>query len=287
MQHVGPLVNNVLSGVIPILKESCFETHGMLTPEEFVQAGDELVARCGTWSWSRGSDDYIISYLPSNKQFLVCRSVPEQFSSNVNEINQSDGWTDCNFKSSKKMDIDDIADIDNNQEDEINNQDDKINNNQDDEINNNQDGEINNNHDDCWICTDENVDDCEDIDEMCIVNNDISNINRYDISITYNNYYRTPQVWIIGYNPDSSIIHPLNLLNNISSDHTNKTATIEGHPHTGIRQLSIHPCRHSQTLLSLVRQSKNKYNIQNSMFLFIKIISTIVPNINYDFTFNM
>ena len=102
MQHVGPLVNNVLSGVIPILKESCFETHGMLTPEEFVQAGDELVARCGTWSWSRGSDDYIISYLPSNKQFLVCRSVPEQFSSNVNEINQSDGWTDCNFKSSKK-----------------------------------------------------------------------------------------------------------------------------------------------------------------------------------------
>ena len=182
---------------------------------------------------------------------------------------------------------DDIADIDNNQEDEINNQDDKINNNQDDEINNNQDGEINNNHDDCWICTDENVDDCEDVDEMCIVNNDISNINRYDISITYNNYYRTPQVWIIGYNPDSSIIHPLNLLNNISSDHTNKTATIEGHPHTGIRQLSIHPCRHSQTLLSLVRQSKNKYNIQNSMFLFIKIISTIVPNINYDFTFNM
>ena len=32
-----------------------------------------------------------------------------------------------------------------------------------------------------------------------------------------------------GYNPDGSVMHPLNLLNNISSDHTNKAATIESH----------------------------------------------------------
>ena len=254
MQHVGPLFNNVLSNVTPLLKESCFYTHGMLTPEEFVNAGDELVLKCGTWMWSGCSKKYIVSYLPKDKQFLICRSVPEQFnSSNIKESTNEDGWTDCNTNSnsnSKKQD-ELIEDIDDFEENDI----------------------------------EDNVEDEE--NDIYVVNNNINNnINRYDISITYNNYYRTPQVWILGYNPDGSVIHPLNLLNNISSDHTNKTATIESHPHDGIRQLSIHPCKHSQTILSLVKHAKDKYNVKNSLFLFIKIISTIVPNINYDFTVN-
>ena len=250
MQHVGPIMNNVLSGVIPTLKESCFETHGMLTPDDFLLAGDNLVTKCGTWSWSSGNKEKRLSYLPSDKQFLTCRNVPEQFSNNnIKECKDNDGWTNCDFKSSKKNENDEIIkNIDSSDE--------------------------------------EDVEDFDESADLYLVSKE-NNINRYDISITYNNYYRTPQVWIIGYNPDRTVIHPLNLLDNISSDHTNKTATIESHPHTGIRQLSIHPCKHSQTLLSLVKQSKNQYNVSNSMFLFIKLISTIVPNINYDFTFNI
>jgi ubiquitin-like-conjugating enzyme ATG3 len=257
MQHIGPVVNNVLNGVVPILKESCFDTHGMLTPDEFVEAGDELIGKCGTWSWSIGNYDSIISYLPENKQYLVCRNVPEQFNNNIKELDESNGWTECNLKQSNNIQIidDDVNEIN------ISNEIDEI---------------------------DESLDeDISDEDDLCIVKNDDLNTNRYDISITYDNYYRTPQVWIIGYNPDRTVIHPLNLLNNISSDHTNKTATIESHPHNGIRQLSVHPCRHSQTMLALVKQSQNKYNVKNSMFLFIKIISTIIPNINYDFTINI
>ena len=34
------------------------------------------------------------------------------------------------------------------------------------------------------------------------------------------NIHRTPQVWILGYNPDGSELSLV--LNNISSDHTNK-----------------------------------------------------------------
>jgi ubiquitin-like-conjugating enzyme ATG3 len=36
---------------VPTLKESRFEEKGVLTPEEFVAAGDLLVRKCPTWQW--------------------------------------------------------------------------------------------------------------------------------------------------------------------------------------------------------------------------------------------
>ena len=47
----------------------------MVTPEEFVVAGDYLVEQCPTWSW-QGGDASAKSYLPEDKQFLVTRNVP-------------------------------------------------------------------------------------------------------------------------------------------------------------------------------------------------------------------
>jgi ubiquitin-like-conjugating enzyme ATG3 len=35
----------------PALQDSAFLERGVLTPEEFVQAGDELVAKFNTWCW--------------------------------------------------------------------------------------------------------------------------------------------------------------------------------------------------------------------------------------------
>ena len=35
----------------PVLKQSQFAEKGVLTPEEFVAAGDNLVAKCPTWEW--------------------------------------------------------------------------------------------------------------------------------------------------------------------------------------------------------------------------------------------
>ena len=36
---------------MPVLKESQFAEKGVLTPEEFVVAGDNLVYKCPTWEW--------------------------------------------------------------------------------------------------------------------------------------------------------------------------------------------------------------------------------------------
>ena len=52
----------------PTLKESAFLEKGVLTPEEFVQAGDELVFKCPTWSWESGDAKKRRPYLPDDKQ---------------------------------------------------------------------------------------------------------------------------------------------------------------------------------------------------------------------------
>lgn len=61
----------------PISRTSTFRTTGQITPEEFVLAGDYLVYKFPSWSWSDASSpSKRVSYLPPGKQFLVTRGVP-------------------------------------------------------------------------------------------------------------------------------------------------------------------------------------------------------------------
>jgi hypothetical protein len=61
----------------PIKTNSTFRSTGQITPEEFVHAGDFLVYKFPSWSWSDASHpSKRVSYLPEGKQFLVTRGVP-------------------------------------------------------------------------------------------------------------------------------------------------------------------------------------------------------------------
>ena len=80
MESLKNKANNIFMAVatpfIPVLKESKFLQEGLLTPEEFIIAGDQLTHKCPTWSWESGSEKLMNKNLPEDKQFLVTRNVP-------------------------------------------------------------------------------------------------------------------------------------------------------------------------------------------------------------------
>lgn len=59
-----------MSAVTPLigtLKESKFLEKGVLTPEEFVVAGDNLTHKCSTWKWSGCDQSKMDKRFPDQK----------------------------------------------------------------------------------------------------------------------------------------------------------------------------------------------------------------------------
>lgn len=69
-------LHGVAEYLTPVLTSSQFQEKGVLTPEEFVLAGDQLTFKCPTWQWSSGDPASAKSFLPPDKQVLVTRNVP-------------------------------------------------------------------------------------------------------------------------------------------------------------------------------------------------------------------
>ena len=76
MNNVLRFLKDTREYLTPVLTESVFLERGLLTPEEFVKAGDHLVHTCPTWSWASGDPTKVKPYLPVDKQFLVSNGAP-------------------------------------------------------------------------------------------------------------------------------------------------------------------------------------------------------------------
>ena len=123
-------------------------------------------------------------------------------------------------------------------------------------------------------------------DVLRIVQEEPDSIRTYDISITYDFYYLTPRFWLSGYSES----HPLSneeIFEDIMSEYANKTVTFEEHPYLGVKQASIHPCRHPEVikyLIDTITQNGGTLEVFQALFVFLKFMSSVMPTIEYDFT---
>ncbi|KAG7670497.1 hypothetical protein KSW81_003060 [Nannochloris sp. 'desiccata'] len=151
----------------------------------------------------------------------------------------------------------------------------------------------------------------------------------YDLLISYDNYYHVPRFWLIGYSENRTPLTQNEVLEDVMSDYFShkerKTVSVEPHPHRSLggKVVSIHPCRHAETMHRLAARisgygdskeavtggegqekeegnnldsrgdvgsssasikTVNEFKIEHYMVLFLKFISSVVPTIEYDYT---
>jgi ubiquitin-like-conjugating enzyme ATG3 len=211
----------VIGKIKPSLGESQFLSAGVLTPAEFVEAGDLLVYKCPAWKWESGDPKKAVSYLPKDKQFLITRNVPcAERASNLQkqaekhvyravDVEGDDGW---------------VCDDANDERDEIVPDASKPRVAassavaKDEEEDDDDDGEI---PDMDSYSNEDNIDDAA-VAAPADGDNNIVQSRSYDISITYDNYYATPKMWLFGYSESGVALTPQEIFEDISEDHARK-----------------------------------------------------------------
>jgi ubiquitin-like-conjugating enzyme ATG3 len=111
---------------------------------------------------------------------------------------------------------------------------------------------------------------------------------RYDVSISYDKYYQTPRIWLFGHDEDGSPLTPEKMFDDVISDYTNKTVTLDPHPHISLPHASIHPCQHGVAMKRVVEEliaggggvpSSDQY-----LFIFLKFMQSVIPTVEFDNT---
>lgn len=277
-------LHSIGSALTPVLTTSKFEENGVLTPTEFVAAGDFLCFKCPTWSWSSAHSGANVEYLPAGKQFLVTRNVKcfqrAHFVAAVEDLVDVDdaGWSSlANAQNDAQNDEDSIPSID------------EDNKGEEDE---------------------ESVPDMEELmlEEPVDLattatptqnNTDtIMHTRTYDLYITYDKYYQTPRLWLCGYDEQHQPLGPVEVFEDVSEEHARKTATVERFPFFSTTSqsaqvmVSIHPCRHAEVMKRLIDRFNNaavsaassKIRVDQYLILFLKFMASVVPTIEYDYT---
>ncbi|XP_055384042.1 ubiquitin-like-conjugating enzyme ATG3 [Condylostylus longicornis] len=319
MQNVINTVKGTALGVAeyltPVLKESKFRETGVLTPEEFVAAGEHLVHHCPTWQWASGDEAKIKPYLPKDKQFLITRNVPcyrrcKQMEyvgeeTVVEDETGDGGWVETHHFGDDG-DTSEIEDkvcemtLDNNKINELREENKDIekqnggDDDEDDEAIDMEEFEESGLLDlvDPAIATTTREPECDKKLDGGDGENDDSVVRTrtYDLHITYDKYYQTPRLWVVGYDENRKSLTVEQMYEDVSQDHAKKTVTMENHPHLpGPSMASVHPCRHAdimKKIIQTVEEGGGQLGVHMYLIIFLKFVQTVIPTIEYDFTQN-
>lgn len=296
---IHSIYKKTAEAVLPPLATSQFEEKKVLTPQEFVVAGDYLVRACPTWKWEAGDASKARNYFPQDKQYLVTRGVP--CLSRASDIEKYDprsefalggddeGWVATHqdpasaAATAASAAADDIPDLDDTPSAAAGSS-----------------GQAAGASSSPAAAADE--DDLPDIEDLELVEPEdeaalpapsagggegIKRTRTYDLYITYDQYYQVPRFWLVGFDEAKQPLTPQQVLQDVSEEHARKTITLDPHPHLAVNAASIHPCRHAEVMKKLadnMAAGGSTLPLEQYMVLFLKFIASVVPTIQYDYT---
>ena len=310
MRHgVHTAFKTSVEALMPVRKDSAFKEKGVLSPEEFVAAGDRLTRACPTWTWKAGDAKSAKPYLPRDKQYLVTRNVPcakrakemEAYAGKEEALTGEDeGWVAAGASAGSngsrhgesgvnEEELPEIVDLSLQTREEKEEEEEAQKEGGNDADVPDMDDEFDDEDDDAVILPTATA-----IAKQAgsanggVEDEHIVKTRTYDISITYDKYYQTPRVWLNGYDENRLVLKPSKSLEDISADHAQKTVTIDPHPHTGVPSASIHPCKHGNVMKKLIdladAESGASLTVDSYLFVFLKFIASVIPTVEYDYT---
>ncbi|KAH9935762.1 autophagocytosis associated protein [Fomitopsis serialis] len=259
----------------PVLKESKFKEHGRITPEEFVAAGDFLAYKFPVWTWEKGDASKARDYLPADKQYLLTRGVPclRRATALAATGNEADEWVETHAGRAATLDnaanavnIDEIPDVDEPSADDVAGQVGRMSLQGGagavgeipdmDEIPDMEEEDLEAGDDEATApkaaAPSSGVIEASEIE---VAKGNLLQVRTYDVMITYDKYYQTPRIWLIGYDENRTPLMPAQIFQDVSADHAFKTVTIEAFPHsTSLQAASVHPCKHASVMKKVIER---------------------------------
>lgn len=76
----------------------------------------------------------------------------------------------------------------------------------------------------------------------------------YTLYIMYTPYYRTPRLYLSGYQTSGQPLPPPDMMDDIVGDYKDKTVTLEDFPFfaNNIKMATVHPCKHASVMKTLL-----------------------------------
>ncbi|KAK4125092.1 hypothetical protein N657DRAFT_643903 [Parathielavia appendiculata] len=248
MNIIYSTVNSLRDRYTPASHTSTFRKTGEITPEEFVAAGDYLVFKFPSWSWADAEiPSKRISHLPPGKQYLVTRHVPchrrlnDDFAGDAGheeavveggKNTDEDGWLRTGgLTSSQPLKVREVRTVDDA-------------------------GNVGERE----VIDEDDIPDMEDEeDDEAIIRDaegDGKNSGRrtYSLYIVYSPWYKTPRMYMSGYQPNGQPLPPHLMMEDIVGDYKDKTVTLEDFPFfaNNVKMASIHPCKHASVMKTLL-----------------------------------
>lgn len=262
-------INDATPAEIP--KESVFLQDGRLTPGEFTAAGDRLILASKMWSWQPAAKGgFQEPVLDSKKQYLktttVSRGRLSDDTSDIKALRIDEDWQSIGVE--QPLERKDFKEEDSSQP-PVPVQAPKIKKFTEDS-------------------DEEEADQAKDNDAPVA---DVEDPKRvYEVHITYDRHYLTPRLWLTGVDSKNRPLTKEEIMQEVMPEYREKTVTYDQQPQTGEFMANIHPCKHANVLKTFAEQAMSnggEVRPDQSLFLFLKFISSVMPTVEIDYTVEM